>query len=106
MALANYVDLQASVQSYMERADLAAIVPDWILLAESTINGHLILQSAEQDSFSGVSLNYTIFDGQQEFNLNVSPFGRVNPKTGEYELSLKANDPTLIQFIEDFVSRL
>ena len=35
MALANYVDLQASVITWINRADLAAIVPDFIAIAEA-----------------------------------------------------------------------
>lgn len=41
MALANYTDLQASVAAWMHRSDLAAIIPDLIVLAEKRINGDL-----------------------------------------------------------------
>ena len=35
MALANYTDLQASVASWLNRTDLAAIIPDFIAIAEA-----------------------------------------------------------------------
>ena len=41
MALANYTDLQATVANYLHRSDLAAIIPDFITLAEKRINGDL-----------------------------------------------------------------
>ena len=37
MALANYADLQSSVGSWLHRSDLAANIPDFILLAEERI---------------------------------------------------------------------
>lgn len=44
MALATYTDLQTSVITWLHRtgdADIAAVVPDWIALAEKRINGDL-----------------------------------------------------------------
>lgn len=41
MALANYADLQASVANWLHRSDMAAIIPDLIVLAEKRINGDL-----------------------------------------------------------------
>lgn len=41
MALSNYVDLQASVASWLHRSDMTAIIPDLIVLAEKRINGDL-----------------------------------------------------------------
>jgi hypothetical protein len=44
MALATYTDLQTSVISWLHRTgdtDIAAVVPDWIALAENRINGDL-----------------------------------------------------------------
>ncbi len=35
MALANYADLQASVASWLNRSDLTAVIPDFILIAEA-----------------------------------------------------------------------
>lgn len=41
MALANYSDLQASVASWMERADMTAVIVDCITLAEARLNREL-----------------------------------------------------------------
>lgn len=41
MALATYADLQASVTSWLNRPNLAAVVPDLIALAESRLNQDL-----------------------------------------------------------------
>ena len=41
MALANYTDLQASIAGWLHRSDLAAVIPDFIMLAESRINRNL-----------------------------------------------------------------
>lgn len=35
MALATYTDLQASVAAWLNRTDLAAIIPDWVAIAEA-----------------------------------------------------------------------
>lgn len=44
MALANYTDLQASVAGWLKRADLTAMIPDFITLAESRIARDLRLR--------------------------------------------------------------
>lgn len=41
MAIANYTDLQNSVASWLNRSDLAALIPDFITLAEAKLNGDL-----------------------------------------------------------------
>lgn len=41
MALSTYSDLQAAVASWLHRADLTAVIPTFIDLAESRINGDL-----------------------------------------------------------------
>lgn len=41
MALATYTDLQASIANWLHRNDLAAVIPDFITLAEKRINGDL-----------------------------------------------------------------
>jgi hypothetical protein len=42
MALATYADLQTSVGSFLNRADLTSIAPDFITLAEGQINRRLM----------------------------------------------------------------
>lgn len=38
MAIANYTDLQASIANWLNRADLTAMIPDLVTLAEATLN--------------------------------------------------------------------
>lgn len=45
MALANYTDLQASVASWMNRTDLAAVIPDFVAITESKIARDLRLRN-------------------------------------------------------------
>ena len=44
MALANYSDLLASVASWMNRTDLAAVIPDFVTISESKIAKELRLR--------------------------------------------------------------
>ena len=41
MAFDTYTALQASILNYLARPDLTAVVPDWITLAEATLNSSL-----------------------------------------------------------------
>lgn len=38
MSIANYTDLQASVASWLSRANMASLIPDFIMLAENKFN--------------------------------------------------------------------
>ncbi len=49
MALATYSDLQAAVADWLERADLAGRIPDFITLAESRLNRMLRLRLMETE---------------------------------------------------------
>jgi hypothetical protein len=44
MALASYTDLQASISAWMVRTDLAAVIPDFVAIAESRINADVRLR--------------------------------------------------------------
>lgn len=57
MALATYTDLQTSVAGFLDRTDLTAVIPDFITLAESWINGEtgLNLRTVESDQTLAVS---------------------------------------------------
>lgn len=50
MALANYTDLLASVTAYLDRSDLASMLPDFVKLAETAINRELQLTAKELDT--------------------------------------------------------
>ena len=43
----NYTQLQTKIASWLNRDDLAAVIPDFILLAEERINRHLRVRSME-----------------------------------------------------------
>ena len=47
MALSTYSDLKASLASWLHRADLAALIPDFIRLAETQLNADLNSRSME-----------------------------------------------------------
>lgn len=47
MALATYADLKASLASWLHRADLTALIPDFIALAEVQLNADLTARSME-----------------------------------------------------------
>ena len=47
MAITTYTELQASVASWLHRTDLAALIPDFITLAEQSMNGDLDTRSME-----------------------------------------------------------
>lgn len=50
MALSTYAELQAAVARYLERADLASDIPDFITLAEVRMNRLLTLREVESDN--------------------------------------------------------
>jgi hypothetical protein len=52
MALANYADLVTAVHGWLNRADLAAIIPDMIVLAESEFNRVLRVMEMESTATS------------------------------------------------------
>ena len=47
MAIVDYASLQSSVASWLHRTDLAAMIPDFIMLAEQRMNGDLDARSME-----------------------------------------------------------
>jgi hypothetical protein len=47
MSITNYTELQASVASWLKRNDLAAVIPDFITLAETDLNGDLDARAME-----------------------------------------------------------
>ena len=47
MSITNYIELQASVATWLHRTDLAAVIPDFITLAETRMNGTLVSRNME-----------------------------------------------------------
>mgnify|MGYP003316438676 CR=1 FL=1 len=60
MALANYTDLKTSIADWLNRADLDGKIPDFIALAESTLND--ILRSADMVTSATVAISYVRAD--------------------------------------------
>ncbi len=58
MALANYTDLKASVAAWLNRADLTATIPDFILLAESRFNRTLRARQMETKANLSITGEY------------------------------------------------
>lgn len=50
MALANYVDLKLAVADWLHRKDLTARIPDFIAMAEASINRRLKISPAEVET--------------------------------------------------------
>lgn len=94
MAIVDYATLQASVANWLARADLAAVIPDFIQLAESRINRDLSLRN-QQGVVTGLAAGNIIplpadYGGSQSL--------RVTWTNGEYEVFPVAPsaDPTYI----------
>lgn len=47
MTISNYTDLQTAVGNWLHRSDLSAVIPDFITLAETRMNGDLKSRSME-----------------------------------------------------------
>lgn len=47
MSITNYTELQASLANWLHRGDLIALIPDFITLAETRINGTLVSRNME-----------------------------------------------------------
>lgn len=58
MALANYTDLQAAIASWLNRADLSAQIPDFIKLAEGTLNS--VIKSTYMVGTGNVTVNSNV----------------------------------------------
>jgi hypothetical protein len=63
MALANYTDLVASIASWMNRSDLASVIPDFIRIAESRMDDQIRIRQGI------VSATLTATPGVQEVAL-------------------------------------
>lgn len=59
MALANYTDLQASIADTLNRDDLTASIPNFIVLAEAALNRDLRHWRNENRAIAPVSTRYT-----------------------------------------------
>lgn len=95
MTIASYADLQTAVAGWLHRADLTAIIPDLITLAEKRINREIRCADMETaytgTIASGVIAVPSDFMAWKVVYINASPVGVLEPKTLEW---LITNYPT------------
>ena len=88
MALTTYTTLQTAIINHLKRADLSSHVPDFITLAETTLNHRLRLRWMETRVTASVSTEYvempTGFLEMRNFQLNTSPKQTLRFVTPEY----------------------
>ena len=88
MALANYTDLQNGVINWLDRSDLSSRVPEFITLAEDTLNKRLRIRAMENRATATLSSEYaalpTGFLEMRNFQLNTNPKQTLRFVTPEY----------------------
>ena len=88
MALANYTDLQNGVINWLDRSDLSSRVPEFITLAEDTLNKRLRIRAMENRATATINSEYsslpTGFLEMRNFQLNTSPKQTLRFVTPEY----------------------
>lgn len=88
MAIGTYSELQSAVSNWLDRSDLTSRVPEFITLAEDTINKRLRIRAMEQRVTASVSSEYvslpTGFLEMRNFQLNTSPKQTLRFVTPEY----------------------
>ena len=63
MAINSYAELKTSIAAYLQRSDLTAVIPDFIALAESDINGDIAdLPSVQQHDTATTAPNNPLVD--------------------------------------------
>ena len=89
MSLATYSDLQNAVTNFLHRADLAAVIPDFITLCESRINNDLRHRAMETQTAStiasgviAVPTNY--IELKDAYVSSTSPYVNLDRKTAEW----------------------
>lgn len=92
MAIVDYATLQASIANWLARADLAAVIPDFIQLAEARINRDLSLR--QQQSIQAGNAVGSVIALPADYGGTLSL--RVSYANGEYEIFplTAANAPT------------
>jgi len=60
MALSNYTELLTSIESWLNRADITATIPDFVLMLESRLNRDLRVRQMETTSALSVSTQTTL----------------------------------------------
>jgi len=108
MSFATYSDLQASVADFLNRADLTAVIPDFITLAEAQFNRQLrthdmvkrATSTVEEDYFSvptdWLETNVLVCNGTKTFPMQYVDYERLNELKG---LSL-TGDPRFYTMVD------
>lgn len=88
MAISTYTELQTAVENWLDRDDLDSRIPEFIALAEDTINKRLRIRAMETRVTATVSSEYvslpTGFLEMRNFQLNTSPKQVLRFVTPEY----------------------
>lgn len=90
MAIANYADLQTSIANWLKRSDLAAIIPDFITLAEARVARDLRLRKQVVNTTlstvagtQGVTLPSDFLEAENLTLSNTNPPGSLSVVTPE-----------------------
>lgn len=88
MAITTYSELQTAVGNWLARADLSSRIPEFIALAEATLNKRVRIRAMETRVTASISTEYlslpTGFLEMRNFQLNTSPKTSLNFVTPEY----------------------
>lgn len=98
MAITNYTELKDAVESWLDRADIDSRIPEFIALAEDTLNKRLRIRAMEQRSTASVSSEYvslpTGFLEMRNFQLNSTPKQTLRLVVPEYIDTFYADSTT------------
>lgn len=87
MAISTYAELVTALSNWLDRSDVSARAPEFIALAEDTINKRLRIRAMENRATATVSTEYvampTGFLEMRNFQLNTSPKTRLDYATPE-----------------------
>jgi hypothetical protein len=87
MAITNYTELQSALASWLDRSDLTSRIPEFIALAEDSLNKRLRIRAMENRATATVNEEYvalpTGFLEMRNFQLNTSPKQRLDFVTPE-----------------------
>jgi hypothetical protein len=89
MALDNYTDLKSAVADWLDREDLTARVPDFVLMAESMINRDLRVADMEKTATAYLTDGAVALPA--DFN---EPRRILSNATGAYQIALEPLSPT------------
>lgn len=88
MAISTYTELQTAVENWLDRSDLDSRIPEFIALAEDTINKRLRIRAMETRATTTVAEEYIAlpsdFLEMRNFQLNTSPKQTLRLVTPEY----------------------